>query len=117
MFAYKKFLTIFSPSLFIIFTCLFSMLFNNSNSLIAILLLLFYPLVFLLQGVISSINKTNIFLCLIISLTSFLLVSELFIDTLAIVNSFTYVSCMLIAYFITNYTSNLYANKKATLSM
>lgn len=73
------------------------------KGLIVISLLFIFPFLFLIQGIKSSINNTNIFLSIGVSLLTFIILMLKFLNSSASIYIFIYLVFGAIGYVITNF--------------
>lgn len=82
-----------------------------ANGLILNSLILYYPLVFLLQGSASSLLKSNVFLSLGISIAMFIIVLLTLLNSSAIIYIFVYLIVGFIGYGMTLLIQNLISTR------
>lgn len=73
-----------------------------AKGLLVTSLLLYYPILFLLQGSVAALMKTNIFLSLGVSIAIFIIILIIWLNSSAIIYIFAYSIIFLIGYGLTH---------------
>ncbi len=101
MFTKERFFITFIPSSLIVVLTLFPFLLNIGGiGLMTFSLLLFFPVIFIVQGVYCRIREINLILPIFISLVAFLLMLVIFLNSSALAYMPAYVILGLIGYYL-----------------
>lgn len=65
-------------------------------------LILLFPLLFFLQGILCPISNTNVFLSLGVSILNFIILMMVYLNDSALIYIFIYIACGVIGYLISN---------------
>lgn len=65
-------------------------------------IILLFPLLFFLQGIICPISNTNVFLSLGVSILNFIILMMVYLNDSALIYIFIYIACGAIGYLISN---------------
>lgn len=106
----KKNLILFLPAL--VQLILAGIAFLGDGYFVFIGLLVVFPILFLMQGILSAMNDINIFLALGISSAGFIAMMFIFLNTSALLYLFIYLSLGIIGYFITKLTKKYFEKAK-----
>lgn len=103
----RKIITITFPTLFMTIITIVSfqnmLNFNGIDfkGIFIISLILLFPILFLIQGILCAINNTNIFLSLGVSILDFIILMFVYMNESAFIYNLIYLIVGIIAYFIT----------------
>ena len=110
----KNIITVLFPTFFMFIVT--SICFANMDTpnavdfkgLIILSLVLLFPLIFLIQGIVSSLNNTNILLSLGASILGFILLMIIYLNTSAFIYTVLYLVFGTIGYLLTYFIKKLF---------
>ncbi len=114
----KSAITILFPALFmtIITMILFSNMFSfseiNIKEISIVSLILLFPLLFLIQGILSAVNNINILFTLGVSILNFIILMIVYLNDSAFIYILIYLAFGIVGYIITNIIVKVKSSKK-----